>query len=182
MQVTANASVTLRDLTSSNCDTSTETTAAAGNVDSGSTLHVSGSTFSSYSGFHGGAISNDGRLTISNSTFSGNTAFAAGAIHSGTFDIEGPVAIASNGTMTLINIILAGNTASMGGVCDGSTPINGGGNLEDDGGHTQTIALGSGSGAIGAASAHCPATDQRGAARPTPCDSGAPQSGASPGR
>ncbi len=95
----------------------------------------------------------------------------------------------------MTNTILAGNGTN----CAGTASTNNAGNLADDsscgvtqvttaslslgsladnGGPTLTIALGSGSSAIGAAHANCPATDQRGAPRSTPCSSGAFEYGA----
>ena len=154
---------------------------------SGTTLIVGNSTFSGNSAPRGGGIFNGGNLTVRNGTFNGNSApNGGGAILHGV------------GTASVANTIVAG---SVGGNCGGSI-TNGGGNLADDascsgftqvsnaslmlgllannGGPTQTIALGTGSLAINAGvSSVCNADpikgkDQRGSPRgSTSCDSGA---------
>ncbi len=178
-------------------------TGSGGGIENHSTATISNSTFSGNAAADGGggALGNDGTATISNSTFSGNTALMAGAILSGVFVTP---YVTSAGSTTLINTILANNTGALDGACDGSTPINQGGNLADagscgvptvstaslnlgtladNGGPTLTVALGSGSVAIDFASCLQP-TDQRGAPRPdageAKCDSGAYESGAAP--
>jgi CSLREA domain-containing protein len=156
---------------------------AIGNRSTG-TATVSNSTFSDNSALSGGAIANDlNLLAVTNSTFSGNSAAAGGG---GIFKDFGAV--------TLKNTIVANSPA--GGGCN-VTITDGGGNLEwpddtcgfatpsadpmlgplaDNGGPTQTHALGAGSAAIDAA-VDCPppATDQRGVRRPqgSACDIGA---------
>ena len=112
------------------------------------TLTVSNSTFSGNSAsFYGGAIGNVGTLTVSNSTFSGNSATAGGGMYN------------NGGTTTLKNTLVPSNP---GGNC-GGTITDGGGNLssgdatcpgingdpklgplQDNGGPTQTMALGAG--------------------------------------
>ncbi len=149
---------------------------------------VSNSTFSGNSGNFGGGILSFGPVTVSNSTFSGNSASssnAGGGIH--TFD----------GSVTLKNTIVA--NSPLGNNCFG-TIIDGGGNLsypdttcpgtngnpllgslQNNGGPTQTMALGSGSAALDAGNdAICAAApvnnhDQRGIGRPRGphCDIGA---------
>jgi hypothetical protein len=154
------------------------------------TVTVSNSTFSGNSApERGGGIGNIylGSVTVSNSTFSGNSADLGGGIFN------------DNGIATLKNTIV-GN--SPGGNCssDSGLLIDGGGNLsygdatcpginsdpklgplQDNGGPTQTMALGAGSAARDAADdAICAAPpvnnlDQRGVARPqgAHCDIGA---------
>jgi hypothetical protein len=153
-----------------------------------STLTVSNSTFSGNSAnSSGGGIFNYvfGTATVSNSTLSGNSAAAGG----GTYN--------AGGMLTLKNTIVANSPS--GGNCYG--PItDGGGNLsypditcpginadpllgplQDNGGPTETMALGEGSAALDAADdAICAAPpvnnlDQRGVTRPqgTQCDIGA---------
>ena len=131
----------------------------------------------------GGAIYNlnVGTIRVTNSTFSGNTASAEGAALNS----------ASGLAITVENSVFAGNG------CVGPT-IDGGGNLDwpdsgcpgtngdprlgvlaDNGGPTPTMALGPGSAAIDSAlAANCPATDQRGVARPfgAGCDIGSYES------
>ncbi len=142
--------------------------------------------FSNYS-----AILNFGTLTLVNATISGNGNFAV-TTNGGIWNAS------SSGAFTLRNTIVADN---IGGNC-GYTSIpfvNDGGNLQsgpdtgcvansgelpagdsrlyglaNQGGPTQTMALATGSAAIDAGvSAYCPITDQRGALRSSPCDSGA---------
>ena len=155
-------------------------------------LTVSNSTFSgNHAGNFGGAIAVDETLTIVNSTISGNSASSAGG---GIMDFYGPV--------LMQNTIVANNTA--GGNCVGFITDGGGnlsypdkscpgvnanpllGPLQNNGGPTQTMALGTGSPAINAAvDAICAASpvnnrDQRGAIRPygAHCDIGAVEQGA----
>jgi CSLREA domain-containing protein len=134
----------------------------------------SGNTISSF-GLFGGGIFNrlEGTLTVKSSTFSGNSASEGGGI-------------ASLGTATLENTIVAGST--QGGNCSGAFATASTHNMSDDatcspgftqvaladlmlgpladnGGPTQTIALGSGSVAINAGDKAAAAgliTDQRG--------------------
>ena len=158
----------------------------------GGTLKVTNSTFSNNSAEqNGGGINTGGAdttATISNCTFSDNSAGVAGGGISG-------------GIATVSNSIFADSTSGgncSGGVTDGGynlsddnscgfagTGANGKpigdnvndvnvklGALADNGGFTQTLALGTGSYAIDAIpKARCPSTDQRGAPRPDPDDS-----------
>src|SRR6266581_4282203 len=159
---------------------------------------VSGNTASA----DGGGIYNGGgsTLTITASTLSGNSANSAGRNGGGIFNASAAIAALTNatGTVTLTNTLIAG---SAGGNC-GGVITSGGNNLDsgstcafgaagdlsnqdpllgvlaNNGGVTQTRALSAGSPAIDAGSnAACPATDQRGVARPFPaggiCDIGA---------
>jgi predicted outer membrane repeat protein len=152
-----------------------------GGISNSGTLTVSNSTFShNQAGQGGGIFHSIGTLTVSNSTFSQNNATTGGGIYN------------SSGTVTLRNTIVANNAP--GGNCSGAI-INGEGNLSypdstcpginadpklltlaNNGGPTQTMALGAGSAAIDAAvDANCPNTDQRGVTRPqgAHCDIGA---------
>ncbi|MBI4672562.1 MAG: DUF11 domain-containing protein [Chloroflexi bacterium] len=167
-----------------------------GAIFNGWMLDVTNSTFSGNSaGRWGGAIYNFDTLAITNSTFSGNSGITSGG---GIMNDNGGI-----GAATLRNTIVANSTA--GGNCAlgaGAAFTDGGGNLRwpntdatcvgafgdpklgalaDNGGPTQTLALQSGSAAIGAVNANCPATDQRGMTRPQPtggtCDSGAYERG-----
>jgi len=152
---------------------------------------VTNSTFFGNSANAGGGIANamDGQMTVTNSTFFGNSAITGGGIYNFTDEY---------GTLNFANTIIAGSLS--GGDCynqstisansnnlvqDGSCSDNGInfltgdpllGALADNGGPTQTMALSAGSPAIDAGSAAwCPATDQRGVARPqgAACDIGA---------
>lgn len=141
-------------------------------------------TFAGNTADTGGALYNDqyGVAALTHVTLSGNSATnTAGGIYTFAADT------------TLFNSLLASNT---GGNCGGSVSA-GADSLADDascggatvnatgigllplaqnGGATQTMALGAGSAAIDtAAPSHCPATDQRGVARPrgARCDVGA---------
>jgi HYR domain-containing protein len=177
----------------------------------GGTLTITGSTFAGNSALPGGAISNfRSTATITNSTFVGNSAVVGGALYNlnvATIEVtnstfSGNTATGSQGaaidnsgglTVILENSIFADNPCA-GPVVDGggnldspesSCPgINGDpllGAVADNGGPTQTMALGPGSAAIDAAvDANCPATDQRGVSRPhgAGCDIGAYESDA----
>ena len=158
------------------------------------TLTVTNSTFSGNSSVVAGAVHNlYGATTITNSTLAGNVAPQGGEVANET------------GTLILNNTIVAnssgsGNCAAAGTLTRGGPITDGGGNLSDDsscgfqttslsganpnlgplqnnGGPTQTLALLAGSPAIAlGVPANCPATDQRGAARPglgQNCSSGA---------
>ena len=170
-------------------------------------LTVTNSTFYENSATdQGGAIFSEGMLTVTNSTFYDNSA------PTGLYDQGGGIFNAA--TATVANSILAdstggnciGDTITDGGynISDDDTcgftgtgangkPIGDNvsdahiklGSLTNNGGPTETIALGTGSYAIDAIPiALCPATDQRGAPRPDPgspletaCDIGAFESG-----
>jgi len=166
-----------------------------GNMDiTNSTLSGNSST-----GWHGGAIfQTDGNITITNSTIADNIGpdWAPSALFIGQF---GGSFVP---TLTLTNTLITGNhwyacekfaSGTTGNVVSGgynlvqddscnpsaSDLINGNaliGPLADNGGPTFTRALSPGSPAIDAANdASCPATDQRGVARPqgAHCDIGA---------
>jgi hypothetical protein len=148
-----------------------------------STLNANGANY----GGDGGAINNSGTLTLTGSTLYRNSSTDDGG---GIFDT-------GTGTSTVASTILAN---SVRGDCSGPI-VDGGYNLDDDdscgftaatdisnapadldpegllanGGPTKTIALEAGSPAIGAvtSAALCSTPDQRGVARPTPCDIGA---------
>jgi hypothetical protein len=144
--------------------------------------------------FGGGAIRADSAtLTLTNTTISGTAASGT----DGTSGLGGGAIFNfdDGAVIVLRNMLLANNTA-WNGSCVGATS-DGGANLswpdsgcpginrdplldpaglQDNGGPTQTIALQPGSPAIDAAVvANCPATDQRGVARPqgAGCDIGA---------
>ncbi len=167
-----------------------------GGIYNRNSMTLSNVTFSGNSANYGGGIYNKNSMTLTNVTFSGNTATAGG----GGMWNEGS---ASNATLT--NAILWGNTPTQ---IDGNpatvtySDIQGGypgtgnsvsdpllGPLADNGGYSQTHALGSGSPAIDSANnASCPVVDQRGYIRPydgdlTPgavCDRGAYEYNATP--
>ena len=142
------------------------------------------------SNYNGGGMYNmmlGSSPTLTNVTFSGNSAINnGGGIHN-----------SNNSNPTLKNVILWGNTALYGSEISNfsSTPTisysvvkgsyTGTGNISSDpklgalannGGFTQTMALGAGSSAIDTGTnTGCPATDQRGVTRPqgSQCDIGA---------
>jgi large repetitive protein len=156
---------------------------AAGGISSSGTLNVTNSTISANTG---GIITTGGTLNVTNSTITNNSA---------SFGVGGVSFTGSVGTVQ--NTIIANNQSTSN--CGGTRLSDNGGNLSsdgscswsaassrnntnpllgvlaDNGGPTQTHALLSGSPAIDAAIAACPATDQRGIARPqgNGCDSGA---------
>jgi CSLREA domain-containing protein len=141
------------------------------------------STFNGNSANEGGAIAIFGTTTVTNSTFSGNTASSMGG------------GIYNTNVLAMANTIVAdsasgGDCANDGGMIslndhnlveDGScSPALSGdpglGALADNGGATETMAIGPASPAIDAGDAgDCPATDQRGIFRPQGmgCDIGA---------
>jgi hypothetical protein len=162
-----------------------------GNGGGSGAVTVTNSTFTGNSvgsGYGGGAIANlGGTFILTNSTLSGNTAPAG--MGGGLFNAA---------ALTMGATIVANNTGSdcAGGLTtdlgynlddDGTCGLTGTGDvsdttagldpsgLQDNGGPTQTVALEPGSAAIDEVSdgTLCPATDQRGAPRTTPCDIGA---------
>jgi len=175
----------------------------------GGTMTITSSTFRGNSALPGGAISNyRSTLTIVNSTFVGNSAVVGGAIYNlndatarvtnstfsgNTASAQGGGALDSTGgtSITVENSIFAGD-ACIGAIQDGGGNLDWPGSscpgiagdprlgvLTDNGGPTETMALGAGSVAIdAAASAACPPTDQRGVPRPfgRGCDIGAYES------
>jgi CSLREA domain-containing protein len=164
-------------------------------VDNGGHATVTNSTFAGNEAVaaDGGALllANVSSATLTNTTLAGNSASSGGAV--------------AGGDLTLRSSILANNTVqAFGPNCFAVSVVDGGGNLQfpdtefpdtdcgatipsadplldpaglqANGGPTDTIALEPGSPALDAAvAAHCPATDQRGVARPQgpACDSGA---------
>jgi CSLREA domain-containing protein len=153
---------------------------------------ISGNTANTNaSNWEGGGLYAEGTATITNSTIAGNSAFRGGGI-----DVPG------GATATLRNTIVAQNTATGAGQAancrvfgtltsqgynlsdTGTCNLTQAGDrpnipasigvLQDNGGPTDTRALLAGSAAIDGGS-NCPATDQRGVARPQQgaCDIGA---------
>jgi hypothetical protein len=148
-------------------------------------------------GSGGGLFNATGAVQLVNSTLSANNAYNGGATPGSLLPGRGGGIFSTNGSVTLWNSIVA-NSGSVSN-CFG-TLIDGGHNLSsdgscnftasgslnntdpllgllgDNGGPTPTVPLLIGSPALNAAdSDHCPATDQRGVARPfgAACDSGA---------
>jgi CSLREA domain-containing protein len=163
------------------------------------TANVRNSTFHGNAAgiFGGGVYNSHSNLIVTNTTLSGNTVNGSSGVPAG----GGIYQDSFSGTVTLRNTIVANSPA--GGNCSG-TIANGGGNLDSgatcswgsdnnsqsntdpklgpltsNGGRTQTMALLAGSPAINKGTdADCPATDQRGIARPqgAHCDIGAYES------
>jgi hypothetical protein len=174
----------------------------AGNVAGGfrsiGNATIVNSTFSgnTSSGWHGGAIFHtDGILKITNSTIANNIApdWGASAIFLGNFGGPTPTLELTNTIITgnhwyacewhasgAVNLVSKGHNLVQDGSCNpvASDILNPNaliGPLADNGGPTLTHALQAGSPAIDAADdALCPATDQRGVARPqgAHCDIG----------
>jgi hypothetical protein len=157
----------------------------AGLLNNGGTVTVTDSTFSGNTvegavdgqASSGGGIRSDGTLTVTNSTFSGNSASSGAGIRSAT----------GTAPKTLRNMIVAENTPGnncSGGIRDGGYNLDDGttcgftdptsqnnanpllGPLQDNGGPTQTHALGAGSPAIDKGNSFGETTDQRGEPRP----------------
>ncbi len=131
------------------------------------------------SGARGGAISIGSSTTLTNNTIAGNSASIGGGIYNAS-------------TLKMQDGLLTGNTGGncSGGGFSGANNLQFGdstcagvalgnpllGALANNGGPTQTMALGAGSAAIGAGNiGTCAATDQRGVARTGVCDAGAYQ-------
>jgi predicted outer membrane repeat protein len=160
-----------------------------------STFANNSSVGNNSSGSGGGAIFNDSTVgsigSITNSTFANNSASTG---QGGAFYNYG-----NSATISITNSIFSSNSAPTGGNCAGrfndrgynlSSDASCGfstatgsqnnvsnlnlGTLANNGGPTQTIALLSGSTALGVVASGCLATDQRGVRRPaTNCDAGA---------
>jgi predicted outer membrane repeat protein len=171
---------------SGNASTSTYGGGGGGIGNYEGTLTVTNSTFSGNSADNlGGGVWNDGyyasTLTVTNTTFSGNSATNGGG---GVYNAGWSPFPSS---ATLRNTIVAnspsgGNCAGViddgagnlqypgtdcGGTITSADPLLDAAGLQDNGGPTETIALQLASPAIDAAvAATCPATDQRGVARP----------------
>ncbi|HEV3313205.1 MAG TPA: choice-of-anchor Q domain-containing protein, partial [Chloroflexota bacterium] len=195
-------------ITNSTFNGNSASSGAGGAVAGLGTATLNNSTFFGNSALGGGAVFAEGALTATGSTFAGNSGAVSGT--GGGLTFEG---VAGTGDLTLdstvvVNSGAAGNCANVGG-----TIVDGGYNVTDDstcgltngtnhdvvvnaggagvasqlgsfGGPTQTLAMLSGSPAIGAGDpTACAAAgvDQRGYSRHvTTCDSGAFETGARP--
>lgn len=157
----------------------------------GTVVAVTNSTFSRNGAAYGGGIYDGGPLTVTNSTFSANYGNYGGSIANGyTIAILLQNTILANslggvnncyaafsGSITADHYNLA-DDASCGNATHKTSAQIKLGPLANNGGATQTFALLPGSAAINAGNgAVCPATDQRGVARPqgAHCDAGAYQ-------
>jgi hypothetical protein len=161
--------------------------------DFGGTLSVTDSTLSGNSAVDpgGGGIANNvaSNVTITGSTLSGNNGGTGGS-GGGITNFSGTVSVAASivadGTSSVDcsgSITDAGYNLDDDGSCGftASTDFSDTraglypGGLQNNGGPTQTIALEQGSPALGAVNnlSLCSTPDQRGVARPTPCDIGA---------
>jgi hypothetical protein len=137
------------------------TNADGGGIANGWQLEMANSTLSANSAATGGAVFNDGTLTVAATIVADST---SGGDCSGTL------------TDTGYNLDDDGTCGFSASTDDSDTP--GGldpGGLQDNGGPTLTVALESGSAAIGAVNDAllCSTPDQRGVSRATPCDIGA---------
>ena len=151
---------------------------------------VSGNTAAQGAGLYLGG----GATTLTNDTIADNTLSPA--------DAEAGAGVFGASTVSAVNTIVSGNTGGTSGTNDCDADVSSSDHslklgadcgfdlpsgdpklepLADDGGPTQTMASGAGSAAVDAGDkARCPATDQRGFARPdaagTACDVGAYES------
>jgi len=143
----------------------------------GGNCTVRNSTFTNNTGVSvgGGIESAFGSLTLINSTLAGNASGEGGAIAANPLQHE-------PSTLTLSNTIVVNGCVNSGTLIDGSGNLNWQASacpgihvdpkldpsgLLDNGGPTQTMALDTGSPAIGVAvEANCPISDQRGFPRP----------------
>jgi fibronectin-binding autotransporter adhesin len=160
----------------------------------GTSLTVSNSTFANNSATdYAGALLNWTSATITDATFSGNkSGFGGGIVNSFHGTLKLGTTIVAN-TTSGGDCSLAGSVSDLGFnlVDDDSCPLHAGtdltgiaagldpAGLKNNGGPTQTIALQTGSAAVGRVStaSQCPATDQRGDPRTVPCDIGAYDTG-----
>ncbi len=148
---------------------------------------LSNVTFSSNTAFEGGGMANDSSgPTLDNVTFSGNSADnQSGAIldydshpliYNSIFWGDNSEIANTSSTATINDSLVAGGcpvTSTCTHVIDADPVL---GPLQNNGGFTQTMALGAGSAAIDAGNnATCASTDQRGVSRPQgpACDMGA---------
>jgi predicted outer membrane repeat protein len=169
-------------VTVTNSTFSNQTSSYGGAIYANGTLSVTNSTFSNQTSSYAGAIYASGTVTVTNSTFSGNSAGDHGTIYT---DASGTVtnsvlAQGATGSNCSSGITSGGGNVSTDSSCGTSTVVSALdlhlGALANNGGPTQTIALGAGSVAIDAGvDGLCPATDQRGVSRPqgAHCDAGA---------
>jgi hypothetical protein len=167
----------------------------AGGVENvnGGTMSITNSTLSgNWTGLNGYSIYNDGAtLTMIHSTLSSTPPGEPGG-DNGIANIDGSLTVTAS---IIANSTLVGETDCSGDITDGGYNLDDDGScgfdastdlsdtpsgldpegLIDNGGPTETIALDPGSAAIGAVKSAplCSTTDQRGVARPMPCDIGA---------
>jgi hypothetical protein len=155
--------------------------AFGGGIDNAGTMTIANSTIVGNSAYHGGGIYNTRSLKITNSTIAGNQAFTGGGIDNAgrlllnnTIVADGPSAgdIANSGKITGSHNLIEDGSGGLAGTIKGNAKL---GSLAFNGGPTQTMALLTGSPAIGAgsialavdaASGRPLATDQRGAGFP----------------
>lgn len=135
----------------------------------------------------GGGIYNEGKLTLTYATVTGNSADSTSGVSvGGGINSQGAGAVNYKSSIISLNFSKTANADANGGgynnLGDSFLSYNASqmklGPLMNNGGPTKTVALLPGSIAIDAAgNIECPATDQRGVARPYPvggnCDSGA---------
>ena len=184
---------------------------SGGAISNGGSFTATNDTFvNDTAGGDGGAISTETGATIENDTFAGDTAASGGALYNdfdatiaadifddgsgtGSNCVDGPINGGSGVTDAGYNVadnsdcgMSAGNHDIVNAPETGTGGINHG-SLADNGGPTQTMALGSDSAAIDyvpISTGLCPRTDQRGFLRPddgeSACDVGAYESGSGP--
>jgi hypothetical protein len=167
----------------------------AGGVENvnGGTVSITNSTLSgNWTGLNGYSVYNDGAtLTMIHTTLSSTPPGEPGG-DNGITNIDGSLTVTAS---IIANSTLVGEKDCTGGITDGGYNLDDDGScgfdastdlsdapsgldpegLSDHGGPTETIALEPGSAAIGAVKSAplCSTTDQRGVARPMPCDIGA---------
>jgi len=157
-----------------------DTFSNGGAINNGGTMTILNSTFAANTATAaGGAISNGtNSLTITNSTFSGNSAPSPGGTLKGTILLRNSIIVSTAVQACTDTITDGGANVRWTGADSGCPGFSGNpflGPLQDNGGPTFTMALGTGSSAILRATANCPAGDQRSMVRPNlpSCDSGA---------
>lgn len=170
-----NGAVTMTNVTIAN----NKAVSVDGNSGLGGGIYKASGTFilknvtiaSNYAGLFGGGVFGKDNMTIGNSLIANNVAHNGGqnwniknncsdAMTSSGYNLQYPSRNTSDpGEKDCTAGIMIANPQLL-------TAAN-------NGGSTLTMALALGSPAIGFAAANCPATDQRGAARHSPCDAGA---------
>ena len=143
-------------------------------VNNNAPIAITNATFANnHSGFNGGAVAGGSTVTVKNTLFANNTTdwpikimqHCTNALTDGSNNMQFP---AKNPNPNFFNETNCTNSIT---IADPQL-----GALADNGGRTQTMALPNASPAVGAGNnATCPATDQRGVARPqgASCDIGA---------
>jgi hypothetical protein len=155
----------------------------AGAAVGGARVTLINSTVSNNSALKGGGLSNasiNPPIVMTNATFYGNIATGSGGNISGTARVLNTIIAGGSSSNCNVNLISSGHNLESGNSCGlnvtgdltNTDPLLGA--LQDNGGSTWSHLPAANSPAIDAGSdVGCPATDQRGLLRLSPCDIGA---------